>query len=481
MPHATKEVFLASLECPTKAWLFRNSEGTRALSEAERLRMDEGREVGAKAREAIPGGVFPAPLGSTSAAERTASLIADGSVEVVYEATFEVGGLVAKADILRRQPTGWTIIEVKMSSNEKPELVHDLAYTVMVARRAGLLVSRAVLVLVSKEYRLGLLPNEFFVEVDRTAEVNALVPQFVAHWDRVSGMVLRAEKPEPALIFACRSCQYYEVDCLGKGLENPLFDLPRLSQSKFEKLKALGVHSIGDIPASFDLTDNQERVRNAVASGEPWQSPDLATALDQVTWPAFFLDFETTSTAQPLFENVAPFEQLPTQYSIHLYEDAETELGHKEFLADHRVDERGRLAARLVADLEGSGSIVVYSSFEKRIINYLRALFPELANQLAGFIERLFDLEALIKGNCYHPEFRGMSSIKRTLPALVPGMGYDSLSIGSGEDASALFARMARGERSWSECGKMRNGLLKYCGQDTLAMVRLVQALRRLC
>jgi len=448
MLHATKEVLLASLDCPTKAWLLQNSEGTRHLSEAEQLRMDDGREVGAKAREAIPDGVFPAPFGSTSTAVRTASLIADGAIDVIYEATIEVGGLVAKADILRR---------------------------------AGLLVSRAVLVLVAKEYRLGLPPSEFFVDVDRTAEVNVLVPQFVAHWDAASGLVLGAEKPEPELIFACCSCPYYEDDCVGKGLENPLFDLPRLSQSKFENLKALGVHSIGDIPASFDLTDNQERVRNAVASGEPWQSPDLATALDQVTWPAFFLDFETTSTAQPLFENVAPFEQLPTQYSIHLYEDAETELGHKEFLADHRVDERGRLAARLVADLEGSGSIVVYSSFEKRIINYLRALFPELANQLAGFIERLFDLEALIKGNCYHPEFRGMSSIKRTLPALVPGMGYDSLSIGSGEDASALFARMARGERSWSECGKMRNGLLKYCGQDTLAMVRLVQALRRLC
>jgi hypothetical protein len=144
------------------------------------------------------------------------------------------------------------------------------------------------------------------------------------------------------------------------------------------------------------------------------------------------------------------------------------------------VDERRSLAERLVADLEGTGSIVVYSSFEKRIINYLRALFPDLDDHLGSFINRLFDLEALIKNHYYDPGFRGSSSIKRTLPALVPGIGYESLAIGNGEDASALFARMARGEKSGAECGEIRNDLLAYCKQDTLAMVKLVQALRRL-
>jgi len=83
----------------------------------------------------------------------------------------------------------------------------------------------------------------------------------------------------------------------------------------------------------------------------------------------------------------------------------------------------------------------------------------------------------VIKGNYYHPEFRGKSSIKRTLPVLVPGMGYEDLAIGSGEDASALFARMARGERSESDCAQIREDLLEYCEQDTVAMVRVMGAL----
>ena len=89
----------------------------------------------------------------------------------------------------------------------------------------------------------------------------------------------------------------------------------------------------------------------------------------------------------------------------------------------------------------------------------------------------LFDLEALIKAHYYHPGFHGSSSIKRTLPVLEQGMGYEELAIGSGQDASALFARMARGERSQSECAEIRDNLLSYCKQDTLAMVKVMGAL----
>ena len=61
---------------------------------------------------------------------------------------------------------------------------------------------------------------------------------------------------------------------------------------------------------------------------------------------------------------------------IHVYADVKTETAHKEFLGDHSVDGLRRLAERLVTNLKGTGSIVVYCSFEKRIIDYLRALFP---------------------------------------------------------------------------------------------------------
>ena len=56
-------------------------------------------------------------------------------------------------------------------------------------------------------------------------------------------------------------------------------------------------------------------------------------------------------------------------------------------------------------------------------------------------------------------------------------MTYEGLAIGNGDDASALFARMARGEKTAAECAEIRAHLLEYCKQDTLGMVKVHQAL----
>ncbi|KAA3597444.1 MAG: hypothetical protein DWQ06_13655 [Calditrichaeota bacterium] len=44
-----------------------------------------------------------------------------------------------------------------------------------------------------------------------------------------------------------------------------------------------------------------------------------------------------------------------------------------------------------------------------------------------NFISRLVDFEKIIKGGIYHPKFYGSSSIKKTLPALVPEMTYEGI------------------------------------------------------
>ena len=93
--------------------------------------------------------------------------------------------------------------------------------------------------------------------------------------------------------------------------------------------------------------------------------------------------------------------------------------------------------------------------------------------------EPLVDLEKIVRESFYHPDFKGRSSIKRVLPAPVPEMTYEGLAIGDGDDASALFARMARGEKTEEECAEIQTNLLRYCKQDTLGMVRVHQALAR--
>jgi len=88
------------------------------------------------------------------------------------------------------------------------------------------------------------------------------------------------------------------------------------------------------------------------------------------------------------------------------------------------------------------------------------------------------DLEPILRNHYYDPGFGGKTSIKVTLPVMV-GDRYAGLAIRNGGDASALFARMARGERTDAECRQIRDDLLAYCKQDTLAMVDVHHALAK--
>ncbi|QNN21555.1 DUF2779 domain-containing protein [Planctomycetales bacterium ZRK34] len=201
--------------------------------------------------------------------------------------------------------------------------------------------------------------------------------------------------------------------------------------------------------------------------------PSLADELAAIRWPAYYLDFETFKTAVPLFPYVAPHEAILTQYSIHICSAPSQVNDHREYLADTSKDCRRELAERLIADLGDEGSIVTYSPYEKTMINKLAELFPDLAEPLGRCVERLYDLKNVLSEGYYHPDFHGSYSIKGVLPVLVPDMTYEGMDIGDGDTASAIFAKMAMGRNSKAEMKKVREQLLTYCGQDTLAMVRL--------
>jgi hypothetical protein len=86
----------------------------------------------------------------------------------------------------------------------------------------------------------------------------------------------------------------------------------------------------------------------------------------------------------------------------------------------------------------------------------------------------------IVREHVYHPNFRGRFSIKKVLPALVPGLSYDDLAVKNGDTAVERFARMAKGEITGDAAEQTRADLLAYCERDTFAMVRLHQAISNL-
>jgi len=60
------------------------------------------------------------------------------------------------------------------------------------------------------------------------------------------------------------------------------------------------------------------------------------------------------------------------------------------------------------------------------------------------------------------------------LPALKPEFNYSDLAISEGGAASYTWHQLSTGQVEESKVGSLRKELLKYCEQDTMAMVLLM-------
>ena len=132
-------------------------------------------------------------------------------------------------------------------------------------------------------------------------------------------------------------------------------------------------------------------------------------------------------------------------------------------------------AEKLLATLGNEGPILVYSHFEKTRLKELADLFPDLADGLNRFIDRLVDLLPLTRQNYYHPEMKGSWSLKMVLPTIAPDIDYGSLEeVQDGGGAQLAYAEAIDPVATESRRQELTERLLEYCKLDTLALVKLV-------
>ena len=461
-----------SLACRTRGWLAVRNDGADTPSEGERYRMMEGQEVHRRAQALHPQGIF---AGDERATKR---LLNAAEHSVIFEAAFSANGFIARADWIRRLEQGWYVGEVKSSLHDdeppKDELIDDMAYTVCVLRRAGIRVLGAELVRLSRDWRLGMPDRELFVISDQTELVFARADELHAELDAIRQGILGEERPHPEWKWACRNCPLFASSCVGQGVPDPVFALPRLREARFLELTAAGITAINEIQEGIRLSDQQRLVAQAICEDRPIIDNEvIRSGLAQVQSPTGHLDFETAKTAIPLWPDVMCHEQIATQYSIHVTDAPGIVVEHHEYLADHRRDCRRELAERLIDDLRGCATVTSYSPFEKRIIRELTGRFPDLEADLTDIIGRLVDLEPILRRGYIHPRFGGRSSIKVVTPVIAPDLSYQGLEISDGDAAMTVFARMMQGLILEEEIEQVRQDLLAYCEVDTLAMVRL--------
>src|SRR5207247_941669 len=236
------------------------------------------------------------------------------------------------------------------------------------------------------------------------------------------------------------------------------------------------------LPTARELSAIHARQVRAVRSGVMVVEPSLRAVLAKFNSPLAFLDFETVSLAIPRWPGCRPWQLVPVQFSCHA-EERGRGLVHHEWIADGPDDPRLALAQALVEACAGARRVVAYyASFERDCIRHLKAAVPGLERELTRIEQRLVDLLPAIRNHVYHPDFGGSFSIKKTLPALVPGVSYSDLKIADGETATVELLRLMFEGATMppDERAALRRALLAYCARDSWAMVKMLETLRTL-
>ncbi|MBI4312590.1 MAG: DUF2779 domain-containing protein [Chloroflexi bacterium] len=487
-PTLSKSRFSAGLQCLRRLYLeVYHPELAPEPSAAQQALFDTGNRVGALARKLFPGGLLiETPYDRHSeAVEATGHALSDASIPATYEAAFAHEGIRIRCDVLQRNGDGsFDLFEVKSSSRVKDEHIPDVAIQLHVVEGAGVRVRAAHVLHINTAYVY--LGGDYdlhglFQADDVTSEAREFLRdeapgKLAAMWE-----ALRSdEAPAVGTGARCENpylCPFYDY-CHQDFPEFCVEQLPHLSGKLRAALAGAGIVDIRRIPPGFSgLSAMQQRVQESVVGGRPFVSGGLADALAQVREPLHFLDFEAVNPALPLFPGTRPFQAVPFQWSLHTL-DSDGKLRHQAFLHGGRDDPRPAFAESLLSAVDGDAPIVVYATYEATRLNDLAQHIPSRAAGIQAVRSRLFDLLRFLREHYYHPGQHGSFSLKDVLPALAPDLGYGDLLLREGSAAALAYEKMLWPDTPQEERERLRQALLDYCQRDTLALVKVLKALR---
>lgn len=481
VPMLSKSRFLAGLQCHLRLWYqCFERELIPEVPPSRQAIFDAGHEAGELATQLFPGGILidePYYL-HKQAVQSTLQAMQDPDVKSIYEAAFAHDGVRIRVDVLERLDDGsWNLVEVKSSTSVKEVYYPDVAVQYYVLEGCGLKINRAGILHINNQYVYdgqNLDLESLFSFEDLTDATMSMQPEIPGQLKELKGMLAVDSAPEIQPSRHCHKpydCEFWD-HCTKDMPEFWVYDISGIGQEKLDELAEMGIQAIRDIPETLPLSQIQNRIRASVTNRQEFISDQLEAELNDVAYPVHFLDFETIGVAIPRYAGTRPYQTIPFQWSDHiLYENGN--LDHREYLCNEDKDPREEFTQTMLDALGTKGSIVIYTTYETGILNSLIEHFPQYADELQSVIDRFVDLYAIIKRHYYHPKFYGSFSLKYVLPALVPEMSYENLSIQDGMQASLDYLRMIDSETSHDEKARIRAELLTYCGQDTLAMVKI--------
>ena len=485
----SKSKFIAFKTCPKSLWLLLNKPEEAKEDKGAQKHIDDGKEVGDIAK-----GYFEDTIDVSSFKE-------DGSLDInemieltnryllegkhtIAEASFSVDNLFCSVDLLHPVEDGYEIYEVKATTGIEKEHLIDVAFQKYVLEQRGLKVVRVYLLHLNSDYRrhgdieLDKLFKKEQVDFDPLF-LNTLM-DIKYNLGEIESIYSRKDEPVVYLSSTCKACPF--KDYCHKHIPVPSV----LNLNNFRsgyKLISEGIITYADAMMYSVKLNKRQKVQIEAYLNKEERIIDKEAVqrfLNTIRYPAYHLDFETIQLPIPPCDGAWPYEQIPTQYSLHIeYEDGHLE--HKEFLGTS-IDPRREIAEALCKDIPDDVCVLAYNkTFECSRIAELADLYPDLHDHLIKMRDNIVDLLVPFKnGDYYHLAMGGSNSIKAVLPALYPDdpeLDYHALPVvHNGGEAMDIYPKMLVATPEEKE--RIRDGLLKYCCLDTLAMVKVLRKLK---
>ena len=489
--YMSKSKYCRAVQCEKILWLDKYKKEV-AIAPDNTAVLETGTEVGILARELF-GKYTNIEYNEdlTVMLEATKKALEEKNT-VITEASFEFNHNFCSVDILKTTENGVEIYEVKSSTDIHEIYLDDVSYQYYILTSLGYNVEKASIVYLNREYvRNGELELNKLFNIEDVTDIAEVKQEEIKEKLEAINIYLNEHneenEPEQDIGMYCSNpydCVYWNY-CTRNLPKNNIFKIRRMHKDKKFEYYYEGKASMEDIqyedinPKYLEQIDFELNARE-----DKIEKEKIKEFLETLSYPIYFLDFETYQQAIPQYDGIKPYMQIPFQYSLHYIEAEGAELKHKEFLAIAGADPRRKLAERLIADIPINSCVIAYNmGFEKSVIKNLAEIYPDLSEHLLNIRENIKDLMIPFSQRMYYNKaMEGSYSIKYVLPALYPNekeFDYHNLPVvHNGAEASESFLSLTKLSKEEQE--KVRNGLLVYCKLDTYAMVKVWEKLKEI-
>lgn len=484
----SKSRYVAGVTCKKKLWLscYRKDEAEDMGNESI---FNNGTKIGELARSLFGDYVLiNFTTNYEEMIEETKKQLENKS-NIICEASFSYDNNFCSIDILKNDIDGVEIYEVKSSTIVKDIYIDDVAYQTWVLKKYGLNVKKSYIVYVNGEYiKNGELNLHEFFKIDDVSD-SIDFDKVEENIKELKEIINNTEEPNVDLSISCHKpydCPFFKY-CT-RNLPTPnVFDIGwNVWFDKKIDMYKRGHITYDDIINNESLTDKAlEQLKIAINDSEAKINKEsIRNLINSFTYPLYFLDFESYQSCIPTIDGTKPNQQICFQYSLDYYLEENGKLYHKEYLSgDYDGNPMYGLCKRLCEDIPMNSCVIVYNkTFEQTRLTEMAKLLPEFSTHLLNIRDNIKDLsEPFSNQDYYVKEMGGSWSIKVVLPALFPddeGLDYHKLEqVHKGDEASSAYLSLPTLTKEEQE--KLRYNMLKYCGLDTYAMVKIYDKLKK--